>query len=104
MPLTVDHNESYWLIRLEGECGVGLAAELRARLLEGLASGRAIRVDLESLEAVDITVIQLLWAAGLESRQTGAQMTIGASEAFAGAVRDAGFEEFPGMSIGVVDG
>jgi anti-anti-sigma regulatory factor len=95
MPITAEHGETHWLIRLEGECTVTSAAELKSRLLEGLASGKPVRFDLASAEQIDITVLQLLWAAA----QHGAAAVTRVSDAAAVAARDAGFERFPGSAV-----
>ena len=59
------------MIRLEGEIDIAVAAELKAVLLEALASGREISVGLEGVTALDVTAFQLLWAAGREAKQAG---------------------------------
>ena len=87
------------MIRLEGEFTVTSAAELRNLLLEGLASGNDLRLDLERIDEIDITLMQLLWAAGREANRTGATMAIRVSDAAAMAARKAGFERFPGMPV-----
>jgi anti-anti-sigma regulatory factor len=94
LPLTVDRDETRWLIRLDGEFNVTSAAELKKLLLEGLASGKELRLDLEGASEIDVTVLQLLWAAGRAS----AGVVSGVSEAAAIIARDAGFERFPGKT------
>ena len=96
MPVTMERQEDHALIRLEGECNVTSVAELKTILLEGLASGKDLRLDLERVEEIDITVMQLLWAAGRAAERMGAGVEIRVSEAAGRAARDAGFERFPG--------
>lgn len=98
MAITVDRLEKHWLIRLEGEFGVTSAPELKTLLLEWVASGRDLQMDLERAEEIDITLMQLLWAAGREAARAGAGMVSRVSEAAAMAARDAGFERFPGAA------
>lgn len=98
MPVTVDRNETHWHIRLEGELALTSAAELKRTLLEWLASGKELQLDLERAEAIDITVMQLLWAAGQEAVRAGIGMMSRVPEAAAMAARDAGFKRFPGAA------
>jgi MFS superfamily sulfate permease-like transporter len=99
VPVTMERHEGYWLIQLEDGCTVTSAAELKSVLLEGLASGKALRLDLEQAGEIDITLMQLLWAAGSEAERTGASIAIHASEAVRTAAREAGFEGFPGLAF-----
>lgn len=96
MSVKIERLEDQSLIRLEGEITVTSAAELRNALLQGLASGRDLRLDLERSEAVDVTIMQLIWAAGREADRTGAKVAIRVPESVSAAARDAGFEKFPG--------
>ena len=91
--------ESQSVIRLEGDFTLTSAEELKGLLLQGLASGNDLRLDLEQAEAIDITVMQLLWAAGREADRKGVSLAIQMSDAAATAAQDAGFERFPGLTI-----
>ena len=72
------------------------AADLKSLLLEGLAAGKDLHLDLERVEEIDITIMQLLWAAGREAERTAARMIIRTSEAAGAAAREVGFDRFPG--------
>ena len=100
MAVTMEQQESQSVIRLAGELTLTSAAELKNLLLQGLASGNDLRLDLEQAEEIDITLMQLLWAAGREADRKGASLAIQMSEAAATAARDAGFERFPGLAAG----
>jgi anti-anti-sigma regulatory factor len=63
MPLTVERNETRWLIRLAGEFNLSAASELKSLLLEALASTKELQLDLSAAEQIDITLLQLLDAA-----------------------------------------
>ena len=93
--LSVDRNESCWLIRLEGDIGVAVAAELQTLLIEGIASGKELWLDLERAGRIDITVLQLVWAAARE-RGNGRGIVQRLSDQADGIARDAGFPAFPG--------
>ena len=101
MPVTTERDETHLLIRIAGECTVTSAAELKALLLDGLASGGELRLDLDRAEAIDITVMQLLWAAGAEAERTGARIATRMPERAGSAAREAGFERFPGLVLQV---
>ncbi len=97
-PLTVDREEDHWLIRLEGEVGLAQAAELKSLLLEWLASGKELRVDLAQASEIDLTTLQLVWAAALEAHQEQG-IILAVSERAAEVARGAGFDRFPGRVV-----
>ena len=99
MAVTMERQASQSLIRLEGELTVTSAAELKDRLLDGLTSGNDLLLDLERAEEIDITLLQLLWAAGREADRAGARIAIRLSDAAGTAAREAGFERFPGLTL-----
>ena len=98
MPVSVDPRETCWLIRAEGEVAVNCAADLKRLLLEGLTSGKPMQVDLTSAEEIDVTLLQLLWAAGHDTEMQPDPLVSGASDSALAAANNAGFESFPGMS------
>lgn len=98
MAATLERHESHWLIRLEGQIGLASAAEFRALLLEWLAAGKDLELDLEDAEEIDITAMQLLWAAGREAARLGVGITTRPSGEVAAVLRDSGFEGMPGFS------
>jgi anti-anti-sigma regulatory factor len=91
--------ETDLLIKLEGAVNLASAEELKSLLLEGLVSGRDVHLDLERAEEIDVTVLQLLRAAGREADCKGARMVIRVSEAAAAAAREVGFDRFPGTPV-----
>jgi hypothetical protein len=84
---------------MDGDCSVTSAAELKRLMLGALASGAALRLDLESVEAIDISILQLLWVAGRDAARTGARIEIHLPEKAGKAAREAGFERFPGLIV-----
>ena len=99
MSVTMQRSETDLLIRLEDAVNVTSAEELKSLLLEGLVSGRDLHLDLERVEEIDVTVMQLLWAAGREADRKGTRMVTRVSEAAAAAAREVGFERFPGTAV-----
>ena len=99
MSVTMQRSESDLLIRLEDAVNVTSAEELKSLLLEGLVSGRDLYLDLERVEEIDVTVMQLLWAAGREADRKSIRMVTRVSQAAAAAAREVGFERFPGTAV-----
>ena len=99
MSVTMQRSETDLLIRLEDAVNVTSAEELKSLLLEGLVSGRDLYLDLERVEEIDVTVMQLLWAAGCEADRKGIRMVTLVSEAASAAAREVGFERFPGTAV-----
>ncbi len=97
VPVTLDQNENFCLLHLEGGIDISSATELKTLLLQGLASGRELRVDLERATDLDVTAMQLLWAAEREARRSGMGMALTGRvpKEIASAAGDAGFESFP---------
>jgi anti-anti-sigma regulatory factor len=99
LSVTVEELEDYSLIRLDCASTLACAEELKRLLLHCLASGGDLRLDLGRVEEIDITGMQLLWAAGREAERAGAAIAVRMSEAAATAVREAGFGQIPGLTV-----
>jgi anti-anti-sigma factor len=97
VPIISEQREGTCLIRLEGEVGIASAAELKGCLLEALASGREFRVDLQSATELDVTAMQLLWAAARELQKAGKGFTLidRIPNVISLALAEAGLERFP---------
>jgi len=98
LPVIIERRDSHSIVRLEGEFTVTSATELKQALLEVVSAGRDLHVDMEQIGDFDITVMQLLWAAGRDAARAGIKLTIPVTEAAAAAAQEAGFEPFPGLS------
>ena len=97
MAIAFDQNESVCLVRLGGEIGIGSAAELKKALVEALASGKAMRVDMEEVTELGVNGFQLLWAAAREAKASGKDFSLSGKvpEEILHACREAGLEKFP---------
>jgi anti-anti-sigma regulatory factor len=97
MPVSLAHDDTSCLIRLEGETSISSASELKAQLAEALISGKEVRVELEHATELDITALQLLWAAGQQaSASRVAYSLVGTMpQAITALLAEAGFENFP---------
>jgi anti-anti-sigma regulatory factor len=88
--------ETHTLIQVTGEATVGTAAGLKIELLDALASGRDLRADLSEVEEIDLTAVQLFWAAAREADASHHGLTVQVSQAAEDAARELGFDRFPG--------
>ena len=95
MPITFTEGESRYVIRLEGDVDVTCAAELKRMMIEAIASRKELQVDLTSATDLDVTAVQLLWAAKREAEKVGTIGTLGpVPEHIVMALREAGLENF----------
>ncbi|MGC2638126.1 MAG: STAS domain-containing protein [Acidobacteriaceae bacterium] len=94
---TFDRETTPATLRLEGELEIGDAGELQARLLEALALGQPIRLQLEGITAVDVTGLQLLTAAERAARSRGVAWEVSGilPESLRQPAEDAGWERVP---------
>lgn len=94
MSLVLEERETQSEIRLEGAIDIACAAELKQILLQALASGKDLRVSLERAICLDVTAVQLFWAAGCEARRLGLGFTFAEKmpEEISSALTVAGFE------------
>ena len=97
MPVTLEQKDALTCIHLEGVIDIGCAAELKELLMEKLKSGSAVYVALESATGLDITAVQLLWAAAREAQRVGVEFGFKGRtpEAVRCALAEAGIEKFP---------
>jgi len=99
MPVTLQRDDARWRISLDGQITLTSAAELKTLLLEWLAAGKDLDLELERAEEIDLTILQLLWAAAREAERTGAEIAGRASPAAALAARNSGFAQIPGFPV-----
>ena len=87
-------------LRLEGAIDIGCASELKSLLTEALGSSRDLRVSLEGATYLDVTAVQLLWAASEEARRSAIAFAISdvAPEAVTAALAEAGFTSFSALA------
>jgi anti-anti-sigma regulatory factor len=84
------------VILLDGAIDIVLATELKRLLLEGLAAGAELCVSLETATYLDVTAVQLLWAAEKEAGLSGVPFRVigPVAETVAAGLMDAGFSPF----------
>jgi len=76
MPVTLEQNDGLHLIRLEGAVDISCAAELKILMQQALKSEKEVRISLENVTDLDVTTMQLLWAAGREAKVSGVDLTL----------------------------
>lgn len=96
MSATVENCKELSTIYLEGSIGIADARELKTLLLEALKSKDVMRVSLERVTDLDVTAVQLLWAARREARSACVvfAFTGVVPERVTTALADAGFDMF----------
>ena len=87
-------------LRLEGAIDIGCAAELKSVLTRAIGSGRDLCVSLEGATYLDVTAVQLLWAAREQARRSGIGLLISdqTPQAVTAALAEAGFPSFSALA------
>jgi anti-anti-sigma regulatory factor len=95
--ISLEQDDAQSLIRLEGMIDISCAAELKKLLLKVLEPGREVRVSLDETTDLDVTAIELLWAAERAARSSDVRFALAGQvpKRISTAVADAGFEKFP---------
>jgi len=76
MGIALNQTSDASLLRLDGVIDISVAAELKAALVEAVASGKAVRVSAEAVTELDVSAYQLLWAVGRERKRAGADIVL----------------------------
>ena len=71
-----EENETHCFIRLDGEITIAVAAQLKDVLLQSIASGKEMRLNLERATRLDASIYQLLWAAERATHQSGRKICL----------------------------
>lgn len=101
MPVTLEQNDTVSLIRLDGAIDIGLAGELKTLLVQALepgqdGAGKEVRIALAGATDLDVTAVQLLWAAERKAKGAGVAFALesGLPEPVRSALLHAGFQTF----------
>jgi anti-anti-sigma regulatory factor len=96
MGISLDKSEAGAVISLAGTIDITCAAELKVLLLEALDSGTEVLISLGDAIDLDVTAIQLLWAAQRQARQStvGFEVSGQVPEPISTAIAEAGFQPF----------
>jgi anti-anti-sigma factor len=96
VPAAVEQNAEGSTVRLDGEVDIRAALEFKGVLIQALASRQELRMELGSLTTLDITTLQLLWAAERATAKCGTKLVLSGPipEAMEEAMDLAGLERF----------
>jgi ABC-type transporter Mla MlaB component len=96
MPVSLDISEGISLIRIEGDVNIAMAAEMKDLLVKALSSGKDMHLSMASAAELDVTALQLLYAADREAAKSGMKLTLDdhVPEEIFSAMTDAGFAMF----------
>ncbi len=96
VPVTLEQNETLSLLRFEGAIDISLAAELKTLLLQALGSGCEVSVSIAAATDLDVTAVQLLWAAAREAKKAGVgfSLTEPPSRNISATLDEAGLQQF----------
>ena len=100
MGISLEKGEMGVSIALADTIDIACAAELKTLLLEALNSGAEVRVSLEKATGLDVTAVQLLWAAGEQARHSGVAFGLSGQvpEPVACELAEAGFQPFSALA------
>jgi anti-anti-sigma regulatory factor len=96
LPVTLEQDGALSLIRLQGAIDIFCAQELRELLVQGLKTASEVRVLLAGATDMDVTAVQLLWAARREAKASSVKFAFegAAPEPVSAALAEAGLEMF----------
>ena len=96
MGITLKQYKTSNVIRLEGAVDIAAAAEFKKLLLQAFGSGKAVRVALHGATDLDVTAVQLIWAARRGAERAGVDFTLSGAppESVLSALGFAGLQHF----------
>ena len=96
MGIALEQGDNSSVLRLDGEIDIACAAELKTLLLKALGAGGEVRVALDGATELDVTAVQLLWAAAREAGRAGERFAFEGQtpEPVLSGLLLTGFEEF----------
>jgi anti-anti-sigma regulatory factor len=97
LAIILEQREESNLIRLEGVIDIAFAAELKTTLLDAIKPPKSLQVALSADADLDVTAIQLLWAAEHEAKASNVSFVLDGCvpDAVSATLKETGFERFP---------
>lgn len=97
MAVTLEQDGDRTLIHFNDAVDIACAAELKQFLVQALDSRKEIQLDLEQAGSLDVTAVQLLWAAERAAKSFGVEFTLAGPvpDGILARLREEGFDEFP---------
>jgi anti-anti-sigma regulatory factor len=71
LPVNHKEGEHACVLQFQGEMDASHSGELKGYFLEAISHGKDLRVDLTAATDLDVTTLQLFWAAMREAEKTG---------------------------------
>jgi anti-anti-sigma factor len=95
--VTLEQDGDRILIHFNDTVDITCAAELKQLLVQALDSHKEIAVDMEQAGSIDVTAVQLLWAATRAATAGGIDFALAGPvpDGVLAQLREAGFDEFP---------
>jgi len=76
VPIVLEQSESLSVLRLEGAIDIASAGELKELLLKALQSPKEVNISLADATDLDVTAVQLLWAAERKAKGSGVRFSL----------------------------
>lgn len=97
MGITFDKQDKLAALWLKGRVDIALAAELKATLQSALNMRVPMRISLAANAELEVTAMQLLWAAKREANAAGMEFRLSGQlpTAVSASLIEAGLEQFP---------
>ncbi len=97
MAIALDESGSGNVVVLAGMVDISSAAELKTALLQAFDAGKEVSVSLGAVTYLDVTAMQLLWAAEQQARRSGVAFGVAGQipDVVSTALAEAGFPSFP---------
>ena len=94
--ITLKQSRKLAVIRLEGAIDIAAAAEFKNLLLQACGSGKDVRVALDDATDLDVTAVELIWAARRSAEGAGVAFTIfgAVQDSVSSALGYAGLHQF----------
>jgi anti-anti-sigma factor len=96
MGIALEKGTQSVVLRMDGIIDIVSAQELKEHLVRALEDSREIQISIDAVTDLDVTAMQLLWAAGRAARESGVAfaLTGPAPKHIASAIGEAGFDMF----------
>ena len=94
--ITLKQSKKSTVIRLEGAIDIAAAAEFKKLLLQACGSGKEVRVALDGATDLDVTAVQLIWAARRSAEAAGVAFTLSSAvpESVSSSLGYAGLQQY----------
>jgi anti-anti-sigma regulatory factor len=92
--ISLEQGEAASTVRLDGDITIELAADLKLLLLEALSTHKPLRLDFTAATQLDVTAMQLLWAAHAAAAQARLTFTALQTAHISNVFGEAGFTPF----------